>query len=109
MLGFRRHAGGCLPYRPLSPTDRSATTITTYGQHLGTFRRWLGDEYPDTVLPEVQGMDVKAFLLAEAARGIAPASRSSALFGLRSFYEYLRSQDLIDINPTATIKVRGAR
>ena len=54
-------------------------------------------------------MHVKAFLLAEAARGIAPATRNSALFALRSFYEYLRSEDLIDTNPTATIKVPGAR
>lgn len=41
--------------------------------------------------------------------GIAAATRSSALFGLRSFFEYLRSEDLIDVNPTATIKVPGAR
>ena len=89
--------------------DRSATTITTYVQHLGAFRRWLADHYADTALPEVQGMHVKAYLLAEAGRGIAPATRSSALFALRSFYEYLLSEELIDTNPTAKIKVPGAR
>jgi len=88
--------------------DRSATTITTYVQHLGAFRRWLADEYPDTALPEVQGMHVKPFLLAEAARGIAPATRNSALFALRSLYEYLRSEELIATNSTAKIKVPGA-
>jgi site-specific recombinase XerD len=41
--------------------------------------------------------------------GIAPATRSAALFALRSFYEYLRSEDLIATNPTATIKGPGAR
>ncbi len=89
--------------------DRSTTTITTYAQHLGAFRRWLADHYPDTALPEVQGMHVKGYLLAEAGRGIASATRSSALFGLRSFYEFLRSEELIDTNPTAKIKVPGAR
>ena len=89
--------------------DRSATTIATYGRHLAAFRRWLADEYPDTSLPEVRGVHVKAYLLAEAGRGIAPATRSSALFALRSFYEYLRSEDLIDTNPTANIWVPGAR
>ena len=89
--------------------DRSAKTITTYVQHLAAFRRWLADEYPDTSLPEIQGAHVKAYLLAEAARGIAPATRSLALFRLRSFYEYLRSEDLVVANPTATIKVPGAR
>ena len=29
--------------------DRSATTIATYVHHLGAFRRWLADHYPDTV------------------------------------------------------------
>ena len=52
--------------------DRSATTITTYVQHLGAFRRWLVDHYPDTALPEVQGVHVKAFLLAEAGSGHRP-------------------------------------
>jgi len=50
-----------------------------------------------------QGVHIKAFLLAEAGRGIAPATRSSALFARRSFYEYLRSEDLIATNPTANI------
>lgn len=89
--------------------DRSARTVTTYVQHLAAFRRWLADGHPNLALPEVQGVHVKAYLLAEAARGIAPATRSSALFALRSFYEYLRSEDLITTNPTATIKVPGAR
>ena len=89
--------------------DRSPRTVTTYGQALTAFRRWLAGVYPDLALPEVQGMHVKAYLLAEAARGIAPITRSSALFGLRSFYEYLRSEELIETNPTAEIKVPGAR
>ena len=33
--------------------DRSATTITTYVQHLEAFRLWLADQYPDMSLPEV--------------------------------------------------------
>ena len=60
-------------------------------------------------MPGVQPVHVKAHLLALAARGIAPATRSSALFALRSFYEYLRSENLIAANPMATIRVPGAR
>ncbi len=48
-------------------------------------------------------------MLAEAGRGIAPATRSSTLFALRSFYEYLRTEDLVATNPTAKIRVPGAR
>jgi len=83
--------------------------VTTYVQHLGAFRRWLADQYPDTALPEVQGVHIKAYMLAEAGRGIAPATWNSALFALRSFYEYLRTEDLIATNPTAAIRVPGAR
>ena len=89
--------------------DPSVTTIATYGHHIGVFRLWLADHYPDTALPEVQGIHVKAYLLSEAGRGIAPATRSSTLFVLRSFYEFLRSEDLINANPTAKIRVPGAR
>jgi site-specific recombinase XerD len=88
---------------------RSATTEATYTSHLGTFRTYLADQFPDLTLPDVHAVHVKAYLLALAARGIAPATRSSALFALRSFYEHLRSEDLLDINPTAKIKVPGAR
>ena len=46
-------------------------------------------------------------LLAEACRDIAPAIRSPSLFALRSFYEYLRSENVIATNPTVTIMVPG--
>ncbi len=85
--------------------DRSATTEATYTSHLGTFRTYLADQFPDLTLPDVQAVHVKAHLLALAARGIAPATRSSALFALRPFFEYLRSEELIVTNPTAKIKV----
>ncbi len=57
----------------------------------------------------MQAVHVKAYLLALAARGIFPATRSSALFALRSFYEYLRAEDLVALNPTRGNKVPGAR
>ena len=89
--------------------ERSATTEATYTSHLGMFRAYLADKYPGLTLPGVQTVHVKAYLLAEAARGIAPATRSAALFGLRSFYEFLRSEDLVALNPTLGQKVPGAR
>jgi len=81
----------------------------TYAFHLAAFRDNLADRYPDLTLPNVQPVHVKAYLLALSARGIAPATRSSALFALRSLYEYLRSEDLVAVNPTLGLKVPGAR
>jgi integrase/recombinase XerD len=89
--------------------DRSATTEVTYTFHLEAFRGYLAAAHPDMTLSEVQTVHVKAYLLAEAARGIAPATRSSALFAVRSFYEYLRSEDLVAVNPALGLKVPGAR
>ena len=60
--------------------DRPATTEATYTSHLGTFREYLAEQYPDMTLPDVQAVHVKAYLLALAARGIAPATRSATLF-----------------------------
>ncbi len=82
---------------------------TTYTSHLGTFRRHRADQYPDLTLLAVQAVHVKAYMLALAARDIAPAIRSSALFALRSFCEYLRSEELVPLNPTLGMKVPGAR
>jgi site-specific recombinase XerD len=48
---------------------------------------------------------MKAYLLALAARGIAPATRSSTVYALRSLYEYLRSEELVPLNPTLGMKV----
>jgi site-specific recombinase XerC len=85
---------------PLSPP-----TVSTSGPFVAG---WVTST-PTRRCPRCKGMHVKAFLLAEAARGIAPATRSSALFVLRSFYEYLRSEELLEANATATITVPGAR
>ena len=89
--------------------DRSENTTITYESHLGTFRRWLEGAHPDVPLPDVLAYHVKAFLLAQAARGIAPGTRSTILWALRSFYRYLLSEELIPINPTDKITVPGAR
>ena len=83
--------------------DCSAATVRTYGQHLEAFRRWITDQYPSTSLPDVQAAHVKTFLLGEAARGIAPTTRSTALFALRSFYQFLIAENLITVNPAADV------
>ncbi|MGD0255200.1 MAG: tyrosine-type recombinase/integrase [Acidimicrobiales bacterium] len=89
--------------------NRSETTTTTYRAHLRAFSRYIASEYPKLSLPEVQAVHVKTFLLAEAARGIEPATRAAALWALRSFYDYLVSEDLIVANPASSVRVPGAR
>ncbi len=85
--------------------DRSPTTCVTYDQNLEAFRRWLTNEHPYVSLPDVQGAHIKAFVLAEAARGIAPSTRSTVLFSLRSFYRFLMAEDVVEVNPAANVTI----
>ena len=54
-------------------------------------------------LSEVTKLQVRAFFLEEAKRGIAPITRSNALFALRGFYRFLIAEDLSEVNPAAAV------
>jgi len=54
-------------------------------------------------LSDVSKFQVRAWLLQEANRGLAPITRSTALFALRSFYRFLVAEGLSEENPAALV------
>jgi site-specific recombinase XerD len=64
---------------------------------------------PTSLYPKSMHTMSKAFLLALAARGIAPGTRSTMMWALRSFYRYLLSEQLVVANPNDNITVPGSR
>jgi site-specific recombinase XerD len=85
--------------------DRQTTTVATYTTHVKTFCRWLAENHSSVALCDVSKLQVRAFLLHEANRGLAPVTRSTALFALRSFYRFLIAEDISEQNPAASVTV----
>jgi site-specific recombinase XerD len=83
--------------------DRQRATVATYSSHVKGFCRWLVEAHPSVELPDVTKLEVRAFLLQEANRGLKPCSRSTELFALRSFFKFLVSEDISDGNPAALV------
>jgi site-specific recombinase XerD len=83
--------------------NRTKQTVGTYLSHVRAFCRYLADAYPSVALNEVSSFHVRAWLLHGANRGLAPITRSTALFALRSFYRFLRAEGLSETNPAAAV------
>ncbi len=62
--------------------------------------------YPSVALCEVTKLQVRAWFLHEANRGIAPVTRSTKLFAVRSFYRFLITEDLSEENPASLVTPR---
>jgi site-specific recombinase XerD len=63
------------------------------------FLRYMAINYPSVTLSEVTKLQVRAWFLHEANRGIAPVTRSTKLFAVHSFYRFLIAEDLSEENP----------
>jgi site-specific recombinase XerD len=82
---------------------RTEATVATYLVHVRAFLRYLATAHPSVELADVTKLQVRAWLLHEANRGIAPVTRATALFALRSFYRFLIAEGLSQENPAAAV------
>jgi site-specific recombinase XerD len=83
--------------------NRPKTTAGTYRSHVKGFLRYLAINYPSVTLSEVTKLQVRAWFLHEANRGIAPVTRSTKLFVVRSFYRFLIAEDMSEENPASLV------
>ena len=83
--------------------DRPKTTAGTYRTHVKAFLRYLAATQASVALSEVTKLQVRAFFLHEANRGITPIARSTGLFALRSFYRFLIAEGLSEENPASLV------
>jgi site-specific recombinase XerD len=86
--------------------NRPRTTAGTYRSHVKGFLRYIAINYPSVTLSDVTKLQVRAWFLHEANRGIAPVTRSTKLFAVRSFYRFLIAEDMSEENP-ASLVTRG--
>ena len=83
--------------------NRPKTTAGTYRTHVKGFLRYLAINYPSAALCDVTKLQVRAWVLHEANRGIAPITRSTAVFAVRSFYRFLIAEGLSEQNPASLV------
>jgi site-specific recombinase XerD len=83
--------------------NRPKTTADTYRSHVKGFLRYLATAHPSVPLDEVTKLHIRAWLLREANRGIAPVTRSNDVFALRSFYRFLIAEDMSEENPASLV------
>ena len=83
--------------------NRPKTTADTYRSHVKGFLRYIAINYPSVTLSEVSKLQVRAWFLHEANRGIAPVTRSTKLFAVRSFYRFLIAEGLNEENPASLV------
>ncbi len=83
--------------------NRPKTTAGTYRTHVKAFLRYLAINYPSVALCDVTKLQVRAWVLHEANRWIAPITRSTAVFALRSFYRFLIAEGLSEENPAVLV------
>ena len=76
----------------------SPKTASNYRLYVTGFCDWWGRDPA-----EATTADLRAYLAAEARRGIAPATRQSIVHGLRAFYAHLTAEGLIDADPAAAL------
>jgi site-specific recombinase XerD len=83
--------------------NRPKTTAGTYRSHVKGFLRYMAINYPSVTLSDVTKLQVRAWFLHEANRGIAPVTRSTKLFAVRSFYRFLIAEDMSEENPASLV------
>ena len=83
----------------LEMIDRSKSTQKDYKYVLGKFNEYIQTRLNGPVYVEDLALgDLESYLIYEKERGMASASRSSMLYTIKSFYNYMCKKDLCDKN-----------
>lgn len=77
------------------------TTITWYAKMIGSFVAWRGG---DTKLMDVTRHEIKDFLKAEQARGLAVESVRGLVRALRRFFNWTLDEELLEQSPMKKVK-----
>ena len=79
----------------------SPYTISSYKRDLDSFFAFLKEKHDSW--EEVQDHHVRGFVAKERRRGLSARSLQRALSSIRSFFNYLLDEEIVDTNPAANI------
>ncbi len=98
-----RHAFDAFADYQRLQVNRSENTVRAYGGDLEQLGSWLGDA-GITSLDQVQLPDMRAWLAAQQAAGMAAASLQRRSGAVRVFFRWAERQGLVDEDPAAALK-----
>lgn len=83
--------------------NRAPSTVANCRHYVACFLGWWIDEHPGAPLEQVRARHLHDFLAAEAARGLAPATRYAEINALRRFFAWLVAEEELTADPAATL------
>jgi integrase/recombinase XerD len=79
-------------------------TVAAYLRDIHTLVQYLDDSKREHISPEtLDHQTIEGFLRELAAAGISAASQARMISGIRAFYKYLLSEDIVDSDPTELV------
>ncbi len=81
----------------------SPNTLDSYGRDLKKYLLYL-QQREITSLERTNREEVASFLALQREKGLAPASITRCLAAIRSFYQFLQKEQLIDFNPARELE-----
>lgn len=85
--------------------DRSKQTVTGYRKELEYFNGFLSEKHNcPAYIEDISLRDMEDYLLDQKNRGMSTATRSRSVYVLRSFYNYLIKNDLVEKNLAARLE-----
>lgn len=86
----------------LSEMRRARATIIAYSKDIEQVIKFLQEKGKKTI-PEVEREDLEAFLKKLSSDGYTPKSLSRKINSIKTFYRFLKNQNIVSVNPAADI------
>lgn len=86
----------------LSDMHRAHATIIAYSKDIEQVINFLQERGKKTI-PEVEKEDLEAFLKKLSSDGYTPKSLSRKINSIKTFYRFLKNQNIVSVNPAADI------
>ena len=82
----------------------SPHTVTAYRTDILSFLSFLKEEFEVSIEKDVTPVMIRSFIVSLMEQGMHPKSVNRKISSVKAYFRYLRKRELLDSNPTATIK-----
>lgn len=84
--------------------DDSPLTVLSYGDDIKRFTEYLTQKNPEAAWPKVTVLEIRGYLAAMHAEKLSRRTIARRISALRSFYRYLRRENLVKVNPFSKVR-----
>lgn len=84
--------------------DDSPLTVLNYGEDIRRFTEYLTQKNPEAAWPDVTVLEIRGYLAAMHEENLSRRTIARRISALRSFYRYLRRENLVKVNPFTKVR-----